>query len=456
MNKKYFEKVKGESSFLISLILVNLTLAILNRNSHMMGGLLDYYIDFKNVISHNFDQNYSKMKAPTFPMWGYGWLFLFTMNKSLIYFLQFLLSSYTLLEVIFYLKKYENLSSIQIKMFKFLLIMSFSFLSVNYTLSPYSIAINLQVLSILNFVKSSKSSSNSMKKHYIVISAIFFGILLNFRSDYIYFSLILPIILYYVQPVKYNVFLGLIWISITLLFLLPWMLYTKSSIGKSLLTSTNSGHVFFIGLGNLPNNKWNITTSDLDPKMYNELRNKYGPSTLSYRYKEDLFLKKRFFELIQKDPLEYMNKVVYSCFQTIISGIYVPEFFNLLTPCSIKGCKEDFIDDLSNRPIESLFENSKKTVIYFLTYFSIFIGIVIILLAHIILPIMLYKAIKYKVTLNLLSTLIILYQLFINSFAYQMKLYSTYSYLWALLLLILFYTKCYNNIDRQLNDGTIG
>ena len=89
MNKKYFEKVKGESSFLISLILVNLTLAILNRNSHMMGGLLDYYIDFKNVISHNFDQNYSKMKAPTFPMWGYGWLFLFTMNKSLIYFLQF-------------------------------------------------------------------------------------------------------------------------------------------------------------------------------------------------------------------------------------------------------------------------------------------------------------------------------------------------------------------------------
>jgi hypothetical protein len=246
-----------------------------------------------------------------------------------------------------------------------------------------------------------------------------------------------------VKPVKYNIFLGVIWISITYLFLLPWMFYTNYTIGKPLLTSTNSGHVFFIGLGNLPNNKWNITTSDLDPKMYNELRNKFGPNTLSLRYKEDLFLKKRFIEIVKDDPLEYTKKVIYSCIKTTISGIYVPEFFNVLNGCSILGCKEDFINNIANRPIVSLFENTNKTIIYLLTYFSIIIGIIVIFFSYLILPLFFYNALKEKSILNLLASLIILYQLFINSFAFQMKLYSTYSYLWSLIIIILFYNKFY-------------
>ena len=440
---QYFKRIKKEGKFLLIFFLINLILAILNRNSQMMGGLLDYYNDFKNIISHNFDLKYSKMNSPAFPMWGYGWLFLITTNKYLIYFIQFILSTYSLLEVIFYLTKFENLSPKKIQIFKLLLLLSFSFLAINYTLSPYSIAINLQIISILNLIKSNKSSNRKSKFYYIAISSIFFGLLLNFRSDYIYFSFVLPIILYYVEPIKYNLFLGFIWLLITFSFLIPWMLYTNYAIEKPLLTSTNSGHVFFIGLGNLPNNKWNITTSDLDPKMYVELKRKFGPNTSSLRYEEDLFLKQKFIQLVKKDPFEYSKKVIYSCFKTTISGIYVPEFFNVLNDCSNLGCKEDFVYNLSHKPVISLFENYNKSIIYLLTYFSIFIGIIVILFSHIILPVIFYNAIKEKIILNLLATLIILYQLFINSFAFQMKLYSTYSYLWCLIILILFYDIFY-------------
>ena len=78
---QYFKRIKKEGKFLLIFFLINLILAILNRNSQMMGGLLDYYNDFKNIISHNFDLKYSKMNSPAFPMWGYGWLFLITTNK---------------------------------------------------------------------------------------------------------------------------------------------------------------------------------------------------------------------------------------------------------------------------------------------------------------------------------------------------------------------------------------
>ena len=72
------------------------------------------------------------------------------------------------------------------------------------------------------------------------------------------------------------------------------------------------------------------------------------------------------------------KKVIYSCFKTTISGIYVPEFFNVLNDCSNLGCKEDFVYNLSHKPVISLFENYNKSIIYLLTYFSIFIGIIVI------------------------------------------------------------------------------
>ena len=43
------------------------------------------------------------------------------------------------------------------------------------------------------------------------------------------------------------------------------MMFTNMQIGKPIPTSTNSGHVLFIGLGQLPGNKWGITPHDKDP-----------------------------------------------------------------------------------------------------------------------------------------------------------------------------------------------
>lgn len=432
------EKIKNEKNFILLFFVINFLIAILNKNSQMMGGVLDYYNDFKEIITHNFNLKYSKMNSPAFPMWGYGWIFTLTNNKIYIFIIQFFFSLYANLNLIFYLNKYENFTKKQIQYFKYILLISFSFIAVTYTLSPYSIAINLLILSILYFIKSFKVNNKKYKIFFIIYSSIFFGLLLNFRSDYIYFTFILPLILFYIKPSSQNIYLGFLWLIITFSFLIPWMIYTNYSIGKPLLTSTNSGHVFFIGLGNLPNNKWKITTSDQDSQMYILLNKKFGKNTSSLRFNEDIYLKKKFIEYIKKDPIEYLKKVLYSSYKTVTSGIYVPEFFNILDNCSSLGCKYDFISDLNNKPISSLLQNSNKTFIYLITYFGIIIGIIIILLSYLLLPYLLYKSLVSKEFLLLVSIFVILYQLIINSFAFQMKLYSTYSYIWSLIMILYF------------------
>jgi hypothetical protein len=434
---KYID-LKKDKSFILYFILINLVIGILNRNSQMMGGLIEYYLDFKNIITHDFNVNYAKMNCPTFPMWGYGWIFILSTNKIIIFILQFIFSFYTIMYLIYFLRHFEKFLEQQINYFKIIILISTSFISITYTLSPYSIAINLQILAIIFFVQILKSNKNIDKIRYILYSSLSFGLLLNFRSDYVYFSVILPIILYYIQPIRYNIFLGFLWLLMTFLLLLPWMVYTKHAVGKPLLTSTNSGHVFYIGLGNLPNNKWNITTSDQDSQMYSILKKEFGKNTSSLRYKEDNFLKRKFFHLVTKDPIEYFKKSSYSFLMTLISGIYVPEFYNTLNNCSSLGCKEDFKSDLKNKPISSLYTDYQKSIIYLITYFSIFFGIIVILFSHLLLPFFLYKGIYEKNIFIILSTFVISYQLLINTLAFQMKLYSTYSYIWSLILFLYF------------------
>ena len=202
----YYNRIYTEKKFILIFTVLNFFIFFLNRNSQMMGGLLDYYFDFKNIISHGFDSNYGKMNCPTFPMWGYGWIFLFTTNKFILFFIQFIFSLFTLLDAIYFLEKFEKFSKSKIHFFKLLLLLSFSFVSINYTLSPYSIAINLQILSVIYLIRSSKTNLVKLKFFYVVISAVFYGILLNFRSDYLYFTLIVPLIYIYLTSINMLVF----------------------------------------------------------------------------------------------------------------------------------------------------------------------------------------------------------------------------------------------------------
>jgi len=74
--------------FYTILLLLNIIFSLLNSKSAMMGGIMDYYIDFSNIIINNFDSSFGKMKTPAFPMWGYGWILLITKNRAYLYFIQ--------------------------------------------------------------------------------------------------------------------------------------------------------------------------------------------------------------------------------------------------------------------------------------------------------------------------------------------------------------------------------
>lgn len=265
-------------------------------------------------------------------------------------------------------------------------------------------------------------------------SAICYGLLLNFRSDYLYFIAVLTFIIIWNFGFKKGFLISIFWCFFICLTLTPWAIYSHKSTGEILLTSTNAGHVFYIGLGNLPGNKWGITESDGDERMSDELKKALGEKSYSLNYEGDKYLKKRFIQLISNDPLEYIKKVVHSAFITIFSGIYVPEFHNMRSDC-LDNCKSEFVSDVINSPISSLFESREKFFIYILSYISISIGVILLLISYIMLLFVFIKSIKKENIFLFTCCMLMIYQLSINSFSYQMKLYSTNIYIFGLIII---------------------
>ncbi len=68
------------------LLMVAIAPAIIWLNFHGQGmqGIIGNYLDFKRIILSGFNPAAGIYALPTFPMWGYGWLFLVTENKTMI------------------------------------------------------------------------------------------------------------------------------------------------------------------------------------------------------------------------------------------------------------------------------------------------------------------------------------------------------------------------------------
>lgn len=429
--------LKRDNAFWVAYVLLTIVIGYLNRQSNLMGGLLPYYMDYAEVIRGGFDPSLASIGRPTFPMWGYGWIFLLTTNKLTICLIQVFLAALAIHTTLDYLKNKDFFGSNAIGVLKVLILMSFSWIAIQFGLSPYSFAISFQIISLVYIFKGLESNCWRRTLLYISISALCFGLLLNFRSDYFYFTAMIVPISFWCCGWRKGLVASSIWILIVHALLLPWALYTQKVVGEPLLTSTNSGHVFYIGLGSLPGNKWGIIPEDSDPKMAEELIGALGEKGDSLTYEGDKWLKKRFVELVVADPLEYTKKVAYSAGKTLVSGIYVPEFHNLRPNC-LGDCKSEFTSDVINSPISALFESREKFFIYGLSYLSIFIGIALLLISYLVLPFVLIDSVRKKNIFLVTCCLLLLYQLAINSFAFQMKLYSTNTYFYGLVLVAFF------------------
>lgn len=439
--------------FYILVIFLYALIWFLNRNSTLMEGILPYYLDFKNIIQNGFDPSYASHGRPTFPMWGYGWIFLITEKKPLIFLAQGLISIISL----YLLCEYTIRNILQTKIAKYtfllLILLSTSWIAIQFTLSPYGLAISLLILSLLLFSKL-LNAQGLRSIFFLLAGGILAGLLLNFRSDYLYFIIAMPVFFLFQKNLTLYRKAGniLIWFFILGLFLLPWAMYTYKVVGKPLLASTNTGHVLYIGLGNLPNNKWGVLAADHDAVMREDLKRRFGEPADSLTYDGDMYLKDRFKDLVISDPMEYLYKVIYSAKATLFSGIYVPEFFNLLNNCShreldqklIDSCKDEFVYTISHRPLMALFDSYNKFFVYGISYISIGCAAILLFLSFCSLPAALIFGLREKSFFILLCAFACFYQFLINILAFQMKLYSTNTYILGIVLIAFVVDRCVN------------
>ncbi len=327
----------------------------------------------------------------------------------------------------------KNIFSVKLhRLIKMLLVISIPWYAFHSLMWPYSVAVSLLLISFVLFLEC--FSSNELKFKKLVLSGILFGLVLNFRSDYYLMPIGFAVIVILFNKVKLlNVKKTAFWLLSIYIMLIPWLIYTKHVTGHYLLTSTNSGHVFFIGLGNLPDNKWGITPSDGDPLMHELIEKRFGKEKSSLVYESDKFLKKKFIQFVREDPLEYMRKCFYSFKAMLSGGVYGGEFYEK------RECYPDCLKKINSGNVRLRHRILKDPVgllkdgRVLLTIISQITGRFLILMSFILLPFSALRALKDKKILFILLISAIVYQMAINIFAFHMLSYTSNMYFFHLI-----------------------
>lgn len=422
------------------LILIILMAANFVGHYHARTGLISYYKDFGRMINSGFK---IKIDNPTFPMWGYGFIYAITDNKIVILLLQFFLSFF----VICVIERFSRhiFKTNQAKMFfKILLLFSFSWFVFNATLWPYSIAANFATLSLILLYYF----FNTERLRYLILSAGLFGTTLNFRSDYFLYPLFLFAILLIVKFYFFRkkILTGLkiryifVWVITIYLFLAPYAIYAKKSTGHYLFTSTNGGAALYLSLGQLPNNKWGITPIDGDPVMAETVNKQFNAntnkSTSAYDYIADIFLKKQYLIMVINKPFEYFKKIIYSTGLVLTGGFYAGEYLNWVTPPGrTAAIHQEIKASLKEMNFKNIFSILRKEgMIFVLLYFpeKLFVvyGKMLFIFFNFSLLFFIYKRFyrtDYLLSLTFLS--MIFYQFTLCTLVYYMCSYITNLYL---------------------------
>lgn len=403
----------------------------------------EYGLFFKS-----FDFSVFSRPSLTFPVWGYGIFHLIGENILINLFLQQLLTFLTLVYMDKEIIRYQVIS--KIKFFRLLILISAPWFLFHTQMWPKSFASNILILSLLFLCKFFKTK----KFIYLVISAITFGIVQNFRSDYIYLFYVFSLLILISKPFGLlNFIKKLLFPLIVIIFLAPWMIFTYHQTGKPLLTSTNAGHVLFIGLGQLPNNKWEITPFDDDKHMAKILKNNYGENYKSDEFNENNFLKKEFLKRIKEYPFEWINKCFFAFRLLLLDPFYVGNIgsFQQNQFSNVQEIRklESYIYSFKFKEAKELVFNTNwkftnKEVFQFIyTLYSKCLGILLFFsfLITFILSIYKFGLNLFKDKIILLLSLTVVYQISISVFAFHMPVYNTTIYIVYLLLTYLLFQK---------------
>jgi len=392
-----------------------------NLHETTMAGILPYYRDFARVILQGFDPAAATERGlPTFPMWGYGWLMLITESKSVLLILQNTLAILTVWFTTRFLERRPGPSQFELDLFKGLVLLCLPWYAFNSTLWPYSIAANSFAVSALLFVEGCERSELSLSQ--IICSGLLFGLALNFRSDLIMLPFVIAAgVIIFSRGLKVRTATkGVIWILCIFGMLTPWALYTKHVTGEYLWRSTNSGHVLFIGLGQLPDNKWGITPTDEDPLMRRIIVQRAGPNGSSLDHKGDRILREEFISRVLSDPWEWLRRSGYGARLVLTMGFYPGGFFDQYSTGVRKTAKE-FVAS----PADFVNNYGWSTWRFVLVAVSWVQGSLLLWTSLLLLPLTLFRTIKTRDMLGLIVVLSIGYQTAIGVFAFNLPGYSS-------------------------------
>jgi hypothetical protein len=429
-----FKYLSNNNIFYLLLLLSIIVSTVLNYKADVMGPMVVLYEDYANFFSNKFNFTTPfKYSQYTFPMWGYGFVILILKKKIWIIIFQQLVTFFTL---IFFDSNFNHTLKNK-NSFRFFLLVSFPWFFFHTSLWPYSLGANFLLIGVTLIFKY----YNSQKKYLLLFSAIIFGLMLNLRSDYYYFIILLFTVLI-IQVIiqkkrKEEILLILTWFLVIQMFLIPWGYYTFKRTGHYLQTSTNAGHVFFISLGQLPNNLWKITQEDNDSTMYSYLKKEFpSKNTNSLAYEEDKFLFKSWKSLVLNNPKEYFKKCFYNCYRVIRNPFYVGNLETLVVEnarnkYNVKEKLKKLLDkgDLNNI-IKYIFLGAGSIYItsFFINLFSIYIFLLFFYY-------LLRASSKVNIKNDYVSTIIlllILYQNLMSIFVFFMPIYNTNLYIFYL------------------------
>ncbi|ULQ52764.1 hypothetical protein [Flavihumibacter fluvii] len=396
-------------------------------NNEVMAGILQYYYDFSRFFKSGFSDSYVwQLEAPTFPMWGYGVILTLTSNKLLIIFAQQLLFLFTVWFTENKLKKWYRQPDLFT--YRILVIFSFCLFFFNSILWPYgfnSMLLFLALLSAIEFIKGQKPV-------HLYTSGALIGLALNLRSDFIYFVPFLFIITFLFSrkfvTTPRNLAIHAKSLAILILLITPWMIHSYHKTGHVLVNSTNAGHVLYISLGQLPDNKWKITPLDGDSSMADIVKN-VAKEPNSCTFKADSVLKKKWLELVVNDPAEYARKCINNVKLFIIKPFYTPDFYTFtMEPKELQKVKDEMSGYISGLKIGSIISTLFKYSDVFL-FAALFALINFILNLFFWFNILKYLLVKKLAVLNdyvfLIAFGFIFYQVSFQTLAYYFASYHT-------------------------------
>lgn len=430
---KIINELKEDYLYYIVLCMVIAGTSILNWDSNLMEGILPYYLTFSNYFSNGL--NYYEVidnNVYTWPMWGYG-LVLLLKFKVIIIVIQQIFSLLTIIVIRVFLK--NRIDNKSFKLVSLIILFALPWFFFQVSLWPYGISANLLTISLILF----SEGVEKIKLNYIIVSAIFFGIMLNLRSDYFYFSFLISLaVIFLIIIKKYSskvILFVFYWFFIIIITLTPWAIHSYKYSNNFSFVSSNSGHVFYISLGQLPNNIWKITPSDEDSSMRKYIDSNISTKESTLTAKSNELLKTRFFELVKNDPKEFLEKCFFNLKSFIIYPFYLgPDYFEN---------KNDFKTEIKREIVDNNFYSAFKLIYNEIGFYIIFpllsylIGLTILIFT-VVSSFIYFKKTKKLLDfdmLNFVITLVLLYQLALSVFAYHLPIYSTNIFLLLIVLI---------------------